>query len=130
LHATVLQYATVPQNATVPQYAMVPQNATVPQQNAMVQPCPPNDHFSLISLKTGSLGSVIRSYKSAVSKSVRKINPDFEWQKSYYDHIIRTNTELNRIRKYIRENPEKWIDNSHNARNSGPLKPDKKTNLV
>jgi hypothetical protein len=34
---------------------------------------------------------------------------DFEWQPRFHDHIIRTNTELFRIRKYIIENPEKWI---------------------
>ena len=113
-----------------PLHATVLQNATVPQQNAMIQPCPPNDHFSIISPKIGSLGSIIRSYKSAVSKYAHVIDPAFKWQKSYHDHIIRTNTELNRIRKYIRENPEKWIDNSYNVRNSAPLKPDKKTKLV
>ena len=39
---------------------------------------------------------------------------DFAWQPRYYDHIIRTRIELYRIRKYIRENPEKWICDSHN----------------
>ncbi len=31
---------------------------------------------------------------------------NFKWQKSYYDRIIRNNDELNRIRRYIRNNPE------------------------
>jgi putative transposase len=75
---------------------------------------PQNDHFSIISPKTGSLGLIIRSYKSAVSKYAHVIDPCFNWQNSYYDHVIRTNTELNRIRKYIRENPTKWIGNSYN----------------
>ena len=30
------------------------------------------------------------------------------WQKTYHDPIIREEEELNRIRKYIIENPEKW----------------------
>ena len=30
------------------------------------------------------------------------------WQRDYYEHIVRNDIELNRIRKYIRENPEKW----------------------
>ena len=66
-----------------------------------------NDKMSSISPKTGSLGSVIRSYKSAVSNDAHKINYGFAWQPRFYDHIIRTNTELNRIRKYIQKNPEK-----------------------
>ena len=61
-----------------------------------------------ISPKPGSLGTIIRSYKSAVSKNVRMVIPDFSWQPGYYDHLIRSDGELERIRKYIIENPVKW----------------------
>lgn len=30
------------------------------------------------------------------------------WQRSYYDHIIRTERELIAIRRYVRENPLRW----------------------
>jgi len=30
------------------------------------------------------------------------------WQRSYFDHIIRTEASLNRIRQYIIENPARW----------------------
>jgi REP element-mobilizing transposase RayT len=30
------------------------------------------------------------------------------WQRNYYEHIIRNEDELNRIREYIRTNPLKW----------------------
>ncbi|MEA2108658.1 MAG: transposase, partial [Pseudomonadota bacterium] len=30
------------------------------------------------------------------------------WQRNYYDHIIRNENELNRIRRYIVDNPAKW----------------------
>lgn len=30
------------------------------------------------------------------------------WQRNYYDHIIRNENELNRIRQYIIDNPAKW----------------------
>jgi len=30
------------------------------------------------------------------------------WQRSYYDHIVRTEASLNRIRQYIIENPVRW----------------------
>ena len=62
--------------------------------------------------KPGSLATVIRSYKSAVSKNVHLIDPDFSWQPLYYDHIIRSGalhaTSLDRIRDYIINNPVKW----------------------
>ena len=72
-----------------------------------------NEFMSTISPKTGSLATVIRSYKSAVSKNVHLIDPDFSWQPLYYDHIIRSEgtlhaTSLDRIRDYIINNPVKW----------------------
>ena len=33
---------------------------------------------------------------------------NFDWQSKYYDHIIRTNIELIRIRNYIKANPANW----------------------
>jgi len=30
------------------------------------------------------------------------------WQRNYYEHIIRNENELNRIREYIANNPKKW----------------------
>ena len=63
---------------------------------------------SSISPKPGSLPAVIRSYKSAVSKTVHLTDPDFSWQPRYWDHLIRSDQELCRIRQYIINNPEKW----------------------
>ena len=31
------------------------------------------------------------------------------WQRSYYDHIIRNDTDYNRIAEYIQHNPGKWM---------------------
>ena len=42
-----------------------------------------------ISPKKGSLGSIIRSYKSAVSKQSHIYYPNFGWQERYYEIIIR-----------------------------------------
>jgi REP element-mobilizing transposase RayT len=56
-----------------------------------------------------NLSSIIRGVKSAVTIYAKKNKLDFQWQSLYYDHIIRTNSELVRIKKYIIENPEKWI---------------------
>ena len=72
----------------------------------------PGNEKTRISPKPGSLGAIVGSYKSAVSKIVHRFDPGFKWQSRYYDHIIRSNSELSRIRKYIRENPEKWKNNN------------------
>lgn len=61
----------------------------------------------------GSLGAIVRAYKSAVTYAInaaRQTRGVMVWQRNYYEHIIRNNAELNRIRKYIIENPLKWAD--------------------
>jgi REP element-mobilizing transposase RayT len=77
----------------------------------------PNDEnrtvlMSLISPKTGSVASIIRSYKSACSNQINKIDPslNFKWQARYHDHIIRNHQSFCRIRQYIINNPSKWND--------------------
>ena len=65
--------------------------------------------MSTISPMAGTLGTIVRSYKSAVSKSCHTNGYfDFSWQSRYHDHIIRNDGELTRIREYIRKNPHRW----------------------
>jgi REP element-mobilizing transposase RayT len=59
--------------------------------------------------KPKSLSTIIRSYKSAVTRWARSNGfPSFAWQPRFYDHIIRDDEDLHRIRRYISENPSKW----------------------
>ena len=63
-------------------------------------------------LKPGSLGSVVGQLKSVCTKRIRAGGPrDFAWQPRFHDHIIRNETALNNIRKYIAQNPSKWHPN-------------------
>ena len=64
--------------------------------------------MSRISPKRGSLGRVLGSYKSAVSKMAHEIDGAFNWQERFHDHIIRDTDEQDRIREYIIHNPENW----------------------
>ena len=61
--------------------------------------------------KTNSLSTIIRSFKSAVTKQIHLI-PGNEsltiWQPRYYEHVIRNEKELNSIRQYIDHNPLRW----------------------
>jgi putative transposase len=62
-----------------------------------------------------SLGSIVRSYKAAVSRECRKQKYyDFSWQRNYYEHIIRDDKDLNNIREYIFNNPIKWHFDENN----------------
>lgn len=61
------------------------------------------------SANTPSLSNIIGSFKSAVTKQIHQTGyPNFKWQRSFYDRIIRNETELFNIRKYIEQNPLKW----------------------
>ena len=55
-----------------------------------------------------NLASIIRGYKSAVTIYARKNQIDFAWQPRFYEHIIRSPDDYDRISKYIAHNPENW----------------------
>ena len=55
-----------------------------------------------------NLASIIRGYKSAVTKHARQIDPDFAWQSRYYDHVIRNPESDYGIRQYIQNNVQNW----------------------
>ena len=73
-----------------------------------------NETMAYISQKPGSLPTIIRSFKSAVTKSSRLINPDFAWQTRFHDHIIRNEKSLNSIRQYIMQNQLNWQKDTNN----------------
>ena len=53
-----------------------------------------------------TLGEIVRAYKAASTHIVRStVNSDFAGQRNYYEHIIRDDESLNRIRQYIHNNP-------------------------
>ena len=70
----------------------------------------PQHPMGKISPKSGSISTIIRSYKSATTKMARKINANFEWQTRFHDHIIRNDQSFNNIHNYINNNPQKWED--------------------
>jgi putative transposase len=58
--------------------------------------------------KKDSLGTIIGQFKSVCTKRIRKnVLACFNWHPSFYDRVIRNDSELNRIRKYIIDNPKK-----------------------
>ncbi|MDX9832872.1 MAG: hypothetical protein RBU35_21565, partial [Anaerolineae bacterium] len=42
------------------------------------------------------------------------------WQRNYFEHIIRNERELNAIRQYIIDNPDRWAWDTHNPSAVGP----------
>lgn len=66
------------------------------------------NYFSKISPHSGSISTIIRSFKSAVPKMIHEFNRNFKWQYSFNDKIIRNKYMLQNIRNYIRDNPLKY----------------------
>ncbi len=73
-------------------------------------PLPPANH-RMLWRQPKSLGSLIAGYKSAVTKHVNELRrmPGAKlWQHNYWEHIVRNEPELNRIREYIQNNTIQW----------------------
>ena len=75
--------------------------------------------MSKISPKSGSISTIIGSFKAIVTKTINQkySENDFSWQSRFHDRIIRNEKELNAIRKYIFENPAKWYLDKYNPKN-------------
>ena len=66
--------------------------------------------------RAGTLASVLDGFKAAGTAQIRLLldDPSLQvWQPSYYEHVIRDEARLGRVRRHIQENrvrwcPEKW----------------------
>ena len=67
-----------------------------------------NETFRQGRLKSGSLGAIIGQFKSICTKRILTAGHNFAWQSRFYDHIIRNEKTLDKIREYIVNNPLKW----------------------
>jgi REP element-mobilizing transposase RayT len=75
----------------------------------------------------GSLPTLVGAYKSAVTRGIntlRKTHGEAVWQENYYEHIVRSEAELNRIREYIATNPMRWGSDRYNPERSAPADED------
>jgi putative transposase len=72
-----------------------------------------------MSPRAGSLGTILGQFKAAVTKRVVTLadGPNVVWQRNYYEHVIRDDADLNRIRKYITDNPANWPEDPENPAN-------------
>ena len=70
--------------------------------------------------KCHTLGNIVGSYKSAVTKKIHEAGiKDFRWQERFYDRIIRNEDEYRQIERYIMDNPRKWWE-THGSRPDNP----------
>ncbi len=62
-----------------------------------------------------TISSIVGSYKSAVTKHANRLGYPHQWQKLFYDNIIRDNIQYQRISDYIVSNPENWTKDKFKA---------------
>lgn len=64
-----------------------------------------------------TLGFIVGIFKTETTKQINKLNNtpgSTIWQRNYYEHIIRNEHELNKIREYIKSNPQMWERDRNN----------------
>jgi REP element-mobilizing transposase RayT len=68
-------------------------------------------------VKRKPLGRLIGAFKTVSTKHIniaRNTESATVWQRNYYEHIIRSEPELDRITRYIESNPARWTDDNQN----------------
>lgn len=69
-------------------------------------------------LRPNSLGSIIGQFKSICTKRIWAAGfRDFAWQTRFYDHLIRNEKSLQKIREYVINNPLRWEEDEENPAN-------------
>jgi len=70
----------------------------------------------------GSLPTIVRSFKAAMSRRANRLagaGGVFAWQRNYWEHVIRDEESLLRIRRYIAGNPLRWDLDRENPDRTG-----------
>ncbi len=68
-------------------------------------------------IKHKPLGGLIGAFKTVSTKQInllRDTEGQVVWQRNYYERIIRNESEMDRISRYIEANPTRWADDDEN----------------
>lgn len=83
-------------------------NASLPNIGNLFIPAG-DEYKNKFGSQKNNLSSIIRGFKGSVKNKINKeFKINFDWQSKFYDHIIRNEQSLNKIRKYIIDNPYRW----------------------
>lgn len=88
---------------------------TTPDGRGTLQRAPTLEHFGKPT--SNSIPTIVRLFKSATTKriNIARTMPGIAvWQRNYYEHIVRDEGSLNRIREYIETNPWQWAVDREN----------------
>ena len=94
--------------------ARTPHATSLQLQRDQQDDCVNNDKMRDTANKQGWLSVCIGGIKSSVTRFANEHHIPFQWQKRYHDHIIRNQREMNRIARYIENNPSIWYRDRNN----------------
>jgi REP element-mobilizing transposase RayT len=72
--------------------------------------------------KRHGLPEIVRAFKTFPSRGINQLRGtpgQPVWQRNYYEHVIRNEAELDRVRQYVHGNPGKWLEDTENPENLG-----------
>ena len=64
-------------------------------------------------IKRPTLGQIVGYYKHETTRQINQVRESAGvvfWQRNYWEHVIRSEESLNRIREYVQTNPERWLE--------------------
>jgi REP element-mobilizing transposase RayT len=76
--------------------------------------------FALCGPGKRTVSSLVGGFKSAVTRRInewRDTPGSLVWQRDFYERVLRNESELERARQYILDNPRKWAEDKHNPAN-------------
>jgi len=71
----------------------------------------------------GSLGAMVQNFKAVSSRRVnvlRQTPGTPLWQRNYWEHVVRDEAGLGRVRAYIQSNPARWAADQLNPGAAAP----------
>jgi len=72
----------------------------------------PNHVHTVLFLRGGrTRGTVVGSFKAATAREINMCRRDRQrpfWQRGFFDHVVRNDADLDRVREYVVNNPIRW----------------------
>jgi len=67
-------------------------------------------------LNANSISVIIGQWKAMSTARIRReVDENFAWHTRFYDSIVRDEVSLDRIRRYIQDNPKEWYRDRNRA---------------
>ena len=82
--------------------------------------------FKPASRRRHGLPEIVRALKTFSARRINEMRHTLGapvWQRNYYEHIIRSDGEMLRVREYIHNNPLAWENDRENPSQPGDFKP-------